>query len=257
MRGSTTAGAFPSQLTWVDRSGKTLGPVGAVADYRGIELSASERRLAEHPHEAAAGGDVWIRDLSRETTTRLTFAGHNTSPIWSPDEARIAFGSNRPSAGQAPADQYGGRFDIFEKRADGTGDVTVLVDSVAAKLPQGWKQPTSWSPDGQLIVFEVLDPKTSWDLWTLPLNGARRPQPLLQSEFQELEGQISQDGRWLAYASNETRRLEVYVQPLSKLAGKWQISTGGGSYPRWRRESRGEGGKEGGGGGGGGGGEEG
>ena len=231
-------GASPNQLTWFDRNGKPAGSIGSVADYRGIELSPDEQRLAEHPHEAVGGGDLWLRDLSRETTTRLTFGAHNTSPVWSPDGAHIAFGSNRPASGQPLADGYAGIFNLFEKRADGTGDMTVLLDSVAAKLPPGWKQPTSWSPDGQLIVFELLDPKTSYDIWAVPLNGDRKPRPLLQTEFQELEGQISPDGRWLAYASNETRRLEVYVRPLSAAAGKWQISTGGGSYPRWRRDGK-------------------
>jgi hypothetical protein len=84
----------------------------------------------------------------------------------------------------------------------------------------------------------MIDPKTSWNIWVVPLSGDRQPRPLLQSEFQELQGQISPDGRWLAYTSNETRRLEVYVRPLSESAGKWQISTTGGSYPRWRRDGK-------------------
>ncbi len=231
-------GVNTNQLTWFDRTGKTLSTVGAPADYRGIELAPDARRVAVHPHELAGGGDIWLRDLSRETTTRLTFGAHNTSPVWSPDGTRIAFGSNRPPSGQTSADPYGGGFNLYEKRADGTGDVTMLFDSVASKLPTIWMQPTSWSPDGQLLVFERIDPSTSFDIWALPLTGDRKPRPLVQTEFQEFEGQISPDGRWLAYASNETRRLEVYVRPLSGSAGKWQISTTGGSYPRWRRDGK-------------------
>ena len=233
-----TGNVNTSQLTWFDRTGKTLSTVGAPADYRGIELAPDARRVAVHPHELVGGGDIWLRDLARETTTRLTFGAHNTSPVWSPDGTRIAFGSNRPPSGQASTDPYGGSFNLYEKRADGTGDVTVLFDSVASKLPTIWMQPTSWSPDGQLLVFERIDPITSYDIWVLPLAGDRKPRPLLQSEFQELEGQISPDGRWLAYSSNETRRLEVYVRPLAESAGKWQISTTGGSYPRWRHDGK-------------------
>jgi len=158
--------------------------------------------------------------------------------VWSPDGTRIAFAANAPPAGQPAAADYGGTFNLFEKRADGTGDVTMLLDSAAAALPPGWKQPTSWAPDGQSLVFEMVDPKTSWDLWLLPLSGDRKPLPLLRSNFEEAEGQISPDGRWLAYVSNETRRLEIYVRPLTASAGKWQISTGGGAYPRWRRDGK-------------------
>ena len=80
--------------------------------------------------------------------------------------------------------------------------------------------------------------ETGFDIWAVPLNGDRKLRPLLQTEFQELEGQISPAGRWLAYTSNETRRLEVYVRPLSESAGKWQISTAGGVQPRWRGDSK-------------------
>ena len=91
VRGVGIGGANPNQLTWFDRNGKTAGSIGSVADYRGIELSPDEHRLAEHPHEAVGGGDLWLRDLSRETTTRLTFGGHNTSPVWSPDDKQFVF----------------------------------------------------------------------------------------------------------------------------------------------------------------------
>jgi hypothetical protein len=84
----------------------------------------------------------------------------------------------------------------------------------------------------------VNDPKTTFDIWALPLTGDRKPKPLVQTEFQELQGQISPDGRWLAYRSNETRRREIYVRPLSGATGKWQLSTTGGMYPRWRRDGK-------------------
>jgi Tol biopolymer transport system component len=232
------AAQFSAQLAWFDRAGKTLGSLGAPADYRGIELSPDDRRLAEHPHENVGGGDLWLRDLTRETTTRFTFGAHNTGPVWSPDGARIAFGSNRPASGQPSGDPYGGSFDLYEKSADGTGEMTVLLDSVANKLPTGWKQPTSWSPDGQLLVFDMIDPKTSFDIWAVPLTGDRKPRPLVQTEFQEAQGQISPDGRWLAYLSNETKRMEVYVRSMSGSAGKWQISTQGGAYPKWRHDGK-------------------
>jgi dipeptidyl aminopeptidase/acylaminoacyl peptidase len=232
-------GVFSGQLSWFDRTGKAVGTVGEPGDYRGVELAPDGRRIAVHPHEQVGGGDTWLFDLTRGTSSRFTFGGHSTAAIWSPDGSRIAFGSNRPASGPALPDPYGGTFNLYEKRADGTGDATLLLDAVAAGHTRSWKQPTSWSPDGQLLVYEAFDPKTSWDLWALPLSGDHKPRPLVHSEFQEIEGQISPDGRWLAYTSDESKRWQVYVRPLSESPGKWQVSTtSGGRLPRWRGDTK-------------------
>lgn len=87
-------------------------------------------------------------------------------------------------------------------------------------------------------MYEVIDPKTTNDLWVLPLAGDSKPSPLLHMPFAESHGQISPDGKWLVYRSNETSRDELYVQPFPSGAGKWQISTSGGTFPRWRRDGR-------------------
>jgi dipeptidyl aminopeptidase/acylaminoacyl peptidase len=145
----------------------------------------------------------------------------NTSPIWSPDGTRIVYGSirNRKSG-------------LYQKLANNSGTEERLVESDVTTVPM------SWSPDGSSIVYLVIDPKTGWDLWMLPLSGDRKPSPLLHTPFNESHGQISPDGKWLAYYSNETGRSEVYVQPFPGGAGKWQISTNGGVLPRWRRDGR-------------------
>ena len=96
----------------------------------------------------------------------------------------------------------------------------------------------SWSPDGKWIVYWVNDPKSLADLWVLPLSGDRKSSPLLHTPFNENHGQISPDGKWLAYNSNETGRAEIYVQPFPSGAGKWQISTNGGTFSRWRHDGR-------------------
>ena len=82
------------------------------------------------------------------------------------------------------------------------------------------------------------DPKTGYDLWVLPLEGDRKPQPYLQTQFRENQGQFSPDGHWVAYTSDESGRLEVYVQPFPAAGGKWQISTNGGENPKWRRDGK-------------------
>jgi Tol biopolymer transport system component len=155
--------------------------------------------------------------------SRLTFDAKqdNSNPVWSPDGKRIAFGSLR-----------NGKWGIYLKRADGTGNEELLVES---DLPKG---PTSWSPDGESMVYFVVDPKTKDDQWVVPLTGDRKPFPILQSPFIEHYPQISPDGKWMAYASDETGRREIYVRPFPKGAGKWQISTNGGVFPRWRGDSK-------------------
>jgi len=96
----------------------------------------------------------------------------------------------------------------------------------------------SWSPDGRFILYATFlsSPQTGADLFVLPLFGDRKAHPFLQTPFNEIEGQFSPDGRWVAYTSNESGRYEVYVAPFPGPGGKWQVSTGGGTFPRWRRD---------------------
>ena len=99
------------------------------------------------------------------------------------------------------------------------------------------KYPTDWSLDGRFILDQTLD-RAQRDLWVLPLFGDRTPRPLLQSEFNEEQGQLSPDGRWLAYISDKTGRWEVYVRSFPGLGDLRQISTAGGTHPRWRRDGK-------------------
>jgi hypothetical protein len=100
------------------------------------------------------------------------------------------------------------------------------------------KAPQDWSRDGRLLLYSNQDPKTGTDLWALPMTGERKPFPVLQTRFDEIEGQFSPDGRWLTYASNESGRYEIYVQTFPETGGKWQISVAGGLQPRWRRDGQ-------------------
>src|SRR5262249_22490898 len=97
---------------------------------------------------------------------------------------------------------------------------------------------TGWSSDGRFLLYEVLGPKTGYDLWVLPLEGDRKPFPYLQTEFDEFLGQFSPDGRWVAYSSNESGPQQIYVQGFPKSGAKFMVSVTGGLRPRWRRDGK-------------------
>jgi eukaryotic-like serine/threonine-protein kinase len=210
------------QLAWFDRMGKLVEKLGAGGSFRGLDLSPDGTRIAVHRHENM-GGDVWTFEATRrETMSRFTFDAtqDNSSPIWSPDGSRIAFGSLR-----------NGKWGIYQKSASGTGAEELLVESELPKVPM------CWSPDGKFIVYTLRDPKTGFDVWILSL-GDKKATPFLQSPFNERDPQISPNGKWIAYASDETGRSEIYVRPFPTGEGKWQISSKGGFYPRWRRDGK-------------------
>jgi Tol biopolymer transport system component len=210
------------QMVWLDRQGKAVGTVGPPGNYRGLDLAPDGQHVAAHRHDGN-GGDVWITDASRGTTSRFTLdaSQDNSSPIWSPDGTRIVFASLRS-----------GKWGLYVKPSNMAGNDERLIESDTQTLP------TSWSPDGGAIVYVTTTSKTRQDLWMLPLAGDRKPVALVHGAFNETHGQISPDGKWLAYESNETGQSEVYVQPFPTGAGRWPISTGGGQFPRWRRDGR-------------------
>jgi eukaryotic-like serine/threonine-protein kinase len=210
-----------SQLSWFDRSGKRLESVGPAADYFHPRLSHDGRRIAVALIDPqTAYSDIWIHDLERRVSTRLTFGpGVNIFPIWSPDDEWVVFASNRK-----------GFHDLYRKKASGTGQDELLFSSVT-----GSKFTTDWSGATGLIAFFTSLPKA--DIWTLSVTE-RKPTPFLATPFQEGSPQFSPDGRWMAYGSTESGTVEIFVQAFPASGGKWQISTGGGSYPRWRRDGK-------------------
>ena len=215
------------QPTWVERTGREIARVGPFQPYRGVEVSPDGTRIALHRHDET-GGDVWIIEPTG-TDTRLTFTPEhdNSMPIWSPDGAHIVFGSRRD-----------GKWGLYRRPSDGRGTDELLYES------DGLVTPMSWSPDGQRIVFGAVEPESAGDLWVLSLEAAGgavsgEPELFVSTPANETHGQISPDGRWMAYASNETdaNQYEVYVRPFPSGAGRWQVSRTGGDWPRWSRDS--------------------
>ncbi|MBI4265132.1 MAG: PD40 domain-containing protein [Acidobacteria bacterium] len=155
--------------------------------------------------------DIWIWDLTRETLTRLTseptFEG---SPLWTPDGRRIVFVSTRA-----------GPVNLFSVSADGTGAIDRLTEVATGQTPD------SFSPDGSLLVVREDTGATNQDLILLATSGDRKATPLLQTKFNESNAEVSPDGRWMAYQSDESGQYEVYVRPFPDVdAGRWQVSTG-------------------------------
>jgi len=208
-----------SQLVWMDRDGRDLESVGKQADMRNVSLSHDGKRVAVQIQDPKSmKGDIWVLDLVRGTSTRLTFdPGDDFTAIWSADDERIYFSSSRQ-----------GRGDIFSKASSGTGiDELVLADPETNIL-------LSVSGDGRLgaVMTNNSAKKTGWDIGLLDFTTGKQ-RMFLATPFGEMLPALSSDGRWLAYQSNESGQPEVYVQSLEGGGGKWQISTDGGNRPRW------------------------
>jgi dipeptidyl aminopeptidase/acylaminoacyl peptidase len=220
------AGGVMNEIVWFDRAGKRLGSAGAPGDVRTPSISPDEKTVGFNRRTSSGTSDVWLWDVVRGTETRLTTdASNNVGPSWAPQGNRVVFRSDRSHGG-----------DLYQASASGSGH-----DELLLATPNGKVDP-EWSRDGRFIVYAEINPKTKWDLWVLPVGddapAGRKPIPFLQTDFNELQGQMSPDGHWMAYASDESGSQEVYVRPFPAAEGKWRISTAGGNQPRWRRDSR-------------------
>jgi len=206
------------QPTWFDRNNDkravSAGPPGAWVD---LSLSPDGTQVA------AAGGDdgnrnIYTIDLARQLPTRLTFGrATDSAPVWSPDQRRIAFSSDRT-----------GTRDLFWKAANGTTPEEILYQSNEQKTV------SDWSRDGKYLIFSSLNSKTKSDLWTLAMSGPDHKATLfLGSNADESQGHFSPDGNFVVYRSDESGTFEVYLRTFPDTGGKWQVSKGGGNFPRW------------------------
>jgi eukaryotic-like serine/threonine-protein kinase len=212
------AGSAPvSHLIWYDRHGKTISPVGAPDDYEDPRLSPDGGRVAVTRRDVGTGvSNIWYYDLASNVPTRFSYVPtFDHSPNWSPDGKTIVFDSNR-----------NGPYDVFMKRFG--GEEELLYQTPYMDLP------TDWSPDGSRIVIQTASPETKWDILSMTVND-RKATPLIRTSANEKEGQVSPDGNWIAYSCDESGHFEVYVSRFPSGAGRWQISSEGGTQPRWRR----------------------
>ena len=217
--------AASNQLLWFDRSGKKIGEIGTAGNYVSARISPDGQRLAvaKIAQNTSTIG-LWVYDLSRGVETRLTFDNANyATPAWSPDGRMITFNSNR-----------GGGLHLYQKPADGTGATSPLV------LGDHMEQFPAWSSDGRYLLFSRQGPQdgANFGIWALPFFGDRKEFSVVKGQFFVDEPALSPDGKWLAYRAAESGVPEIYVIPFGSGSGKWQVSTNGDAYPRWRGDGK-------------------
>jgi dipeptidyl aminopeptidase/acylaminoacyl peptidase len=216
-------------LVWVTRRGSEEPIPAPARGYFHPRLSPDGKRLALAIQDQEQ--DIWTWDFARRTLERMTSGpASELFPVWTPDGRWLLFASLRAGGG------------IYRQPADIPSDVERLTTAPSVQVPH------SFSPDGSQLVLTQVNSKTKGrDLFLLTVDGftphvagAGRAQPLLQLPFASvMNGEISPDGHWLAYQSNESNQDEIYVRPFPAVGdGRWPISTGGGSQPLWARNGR-------------------
>jgi eukaryotic-like serine/threonine-protein kinase len=220
-RAGSAASSGMRQLAWIDRSGKELEKIGPLTTGVNPAISPDGRQVALR-RVVDGNDDIWLLDIGRSVLSRFTFdPANDADALWSPDAGRIVFSSNRKGA-----------YDLYMKSTTGPGNEELLLASTQNKVA------TDWSPDGRFVVYRSNDSKMSYDIWALPIDGDRKPIPVVQTNFDERDAQFSPDGKWIAYQSNESGRFEIYVQPFGVTGNKLQVSTNGGAQVRWRRDGK-------------------
>lgn len=211
------------QLRWLDRKGNQVGIIADKLVNLGLaRLSPQADRVAMQLDNGQA--DIWVLDVARGVRTRLTFGPvSNHFPIWSPDGKWIAYNSGR-----------NGHSQIYRKLSDGSGNEELLLENEQEIVPN------DWSRDGKHLIYSRCPPGGHCEVWTLPLEGERKPQLVIAHAAVSLttNAHLSPDGRWLSYASDESGGTEVFVAAFGGGQGKWQVSANGGSQPQWSHDGK-------------------
>lgn len=220
------AGSDLYRIQWMDAAGRTEPLPLKPAEYISVSLSPDGRRLAA----SVANGpnqDIWVYDLQRESSSRLTFGDLKCIfPAWSPDGRYVLFAASHR---------------IYWTRADGAGKPQALTSS---KEDEPTQLPVSFTPDGKHLAFAQGSTLKGFSLWTVAVEAggdalqAGLPEPFDPTPFNHREPRSSPDGRWMAYESAKSGRLEVYVRSFPDRGVEWQVSSGGAHWPHWSRTTR-------------------
>ena len=214
------SGVSVSQLVWYDRKGSEIGSVGGRDVVANVALAPDGETIGvDRTDQETQNSDVWTYDLKRQSLRRLTFnPAVDATPVFSPDGKQILFASSRDRL-----------FKLFLKNADGTQEEKELPLNEADNAD---RYPSDWSHDGKHILYT-----RATDLWVAE-SSDWKARPFVQGHGTVKNAQFSPDGRWVTYASSESGQWEVYVTSFPDGSGKWQISSAGGTQPRWRGDSK-------------------
>jgi Tol biopolymer transport system component/DNA-binding winged helix-turn-helix (wHTH) protein len=213
-----------ARLVWFDRNGKKLTSVDSSGDLTEPALSPDEKRIA-----VGTGGSINIIDLTTHVTSQFTNGDDSglveqpaaAEPLWSPDGKWVAFLATQ-----------GANWDLYRKPSNNVGKEELLFRGESGL----WAD--DWSRDGAFISLEAVDPKTGIDLWVLPLNGQRKLIPFMRTPFNEYQSVFSPNGKLMAYVSDKSGTIEVYVTDFPSASGHWQVSANGGAQPSWRGDGK-------------------
>jgi dipeptidyl aminopeptidase/acylaminoacyl peptidase len=212
-------GRADSEIVWLDRQGTVTPAIPAVRRHTDMKLSPDGRRLALTIEDG--NRDVWTYDLERGILGRVTSGpASEFNPTWTGDQRRLLFASERPV------------FQIFMKPPIGTAPDEPLVTENFDTVPM------AVSPDGKFLVYTISNPVTRSDLWIRPMDGDGKAMALIASKYDEEDADISPNGKWIAYTSDESGRLEAYIQAFPEPTERWQVSTNGAIGLRWGPSGR-------------------
>jgi Tol biopolymer transport system component len=208
--------SFQRNLVWMDRSGKITNVKDDIQPYAMPALSPDGSKIALTLQGSSF--DVWVYDLNRDVLTKASFGADDYRPYISPDGKMLAYDSSKT-----------GHQQIFVKHGIFEGEDSAVTTDLDSKELDGWM------PNGRELIFGKQSNESGWDIYAVAVDGDHKMRPLINGPFNQTQANISPDGKWLAYLSDESGQNEVFVISATDPTARAQISTGGGKYPHWSK----------------------
>jgi Tol biopolymer transport system component len=222
-----TVGKPTRRLVWFDRNGNEITEGAEAGEYGPSRISPDGRRAVVAKLGASdEAADLWTVDAAGKLSPLTQTSAHEGSPVWSQDGSKVAMFLRGKQEGN---------YDLYVMPTDSAKSPDLLFRSSVQKTP------TDWSRDGRYIFFNSASDSTKWDVWAVS-TADRHAGPILDTVNSERDAVLSPDGKWLAFDSDETNRLEVYVQAFNGINSenrkRWKVSTGGGATPKWSADGK-------------------